>query len=414
MIGSQLLFSLRRLNERLWVKPLGYAVLGVAAIFLAHIADGMGLESVVPHIDADTNEKLLTVISASMLGVATFAVASMVSAYASASSSATPRAFALVISDRVSQTALSSFVGAFIFGILGIVATKTGYYGVAGRFIIFLLTLTIFAWVVLTFVRWVDNIARLGRLGNTIEKVQGATEKALKQWSPSQSFGGALEKTNKLPGELIFSSKLGYVQHIDMGRLQEWAEKNDANVQVLTLPGSFVSRKRPLASISKFSGTSDDEGRFKDVVDAFVVGSTRTFSDDPRFGLIVLAEIASRALSPGINDPGTAIDIINRLAQIFANWDDAEKSMSDSKAPKFDRVQVPLLLAEDMMEDAFTPIARDGAGTIEVGVKLQKTFALLAQASDPGIRRAAILHARYAYQRCKDALKFPGDVKRTR
>lgn len=190
MDGNRVLFLLKTIKERLWVKPLIYAVIAITAIFLARFSDSLELNDLVPQIAPETNEKLLTVISASMLGVATFAVASMVSAYASASSSATPRAFALVITDTVSQTALSSFIGAFIFSIVGIVAIKTGYYGQNGRFAIFILTLTTFAWVIVTFVRWVDNIARLGRLGNTIEKVEQATNGAFSNYTPMQSLGG--------------------------------------------------------------------------------------------------------------------------------------------------------------------------------------------------------------------------------
>ena len=61
---------------------------------------------------------MLSIIAASMLGVATFAVGSMVAAYSSVRSSATPRAFALVVADDVSKTALSTFIAAFIFSVI--------------------------------------------------------------------------------------------------------------------------------------------------------------------------------------------------------------------------------------------------------------------------------------------------------
>ncbi len=48
--------------------------------------------------------------------------------------------------------------------------------------------------------------------------------------------------------------------------------------------------------------------------------TNRTFEDDPRFGLIVLSEIADKALSPGVNDPGTAIDVIGTLVRLFTLW----------------------------------------------------------------------------------------------
>jgi uncharacterized membrane protein len=46
----------------------------------------------------------------------------------------------------------------------------------------------------------------------------------------------------------------------------------------------------------------------------------RYFDEDPRFGLITLSEIASRALSPAVNDPGTAIQIISSYVRLFSLW----------------------------------------------------------------------------------------------
>ena len=139
MIGSRLKFTVQNLREKLWIKPLGNAVLAVVAVYWRTSADGFRCRTSSPTSALKPSRSYLTVISASMLGVATFAVASMVSAYASAGGSATPRAFALIISDGLSQTALSSFIGAFIFSIVGIIAIKVGYFAIAGRFVLFVL-----------------------------------------------------------------------------------------------------------------------------------------------------------------------------------------------------------------------------------------------------------------------------------
>ena len=85
----------------------------------------------------------------------------------------------MIIADDVSQNALSTFIGAFIYGNVALVALLNGYYQSAGRFTLFVLTVIVFAFVIISFVRWVDRIARLGRLGNTIEKIENTTEKAL-------------------------------------------------------------------------------------------------------------------------------------------------------------------------------------------------------------------------------------------
>ena len=73
---------------------------------------------------------------------------SLVSAYASVSNSATPRAFTLVISDDVSKTALSTFIAAFIFSVIALIAIKIGIYGRTGLFIVFAMTIFVLGWVV--------------------------------------------------------------------------------------------------------------------------------------------------------------------------------------------------------------------------------------------------------------------------
>lgn len=113
----------------------------------------------VTEITQDSIGQLLSIISTSMLVIAIFAVASMVSAYASASNTATPRFFSLVIADDISQNALSTFIGAFIFSIVSLIALKNGYYDKEGRFALFLLTLIVFVIVIAMFIRWVDCIA---------------------------------------------------------------------------------------------------------------------------------------------------------------------------------------------------------------------------------------------------------------
>ena len=88
--ADRLRVFLNRLRERLWVKPLAVCLFSIMTVFAAKLADGTRLAQVVPFISADSIATLLSIMASSMLVIATFSVASMVSAYASASSTATP------------------------------------------------------------------------------------------------------------------------------------------------------------------------------------------------------------------------------------------------------------------------------------------------------------------------------------
>ncbi len=405
-------FLLNRLGEKLWVKPLIMCVVSVSGAFIARMADSTNIGPIVPDITQESIETLLGIISSSMLVIATFAVASMVSAYASASDSATPRSFPLVIADDVSQNALSAFIGAFIFSIVAQIAVENGYYERAGRFTLLILTLAVFATVIMTFVWWVDRIARLGRLGTTIEKVEQAAAASTKSRLRAPTLGGTAVTERSEAWEPVQGDAIGYVQRVDMATLQAIANEIDIRIELAALPGTFVDPSRPLAYLSE-EATSQNGFDPKRITEAFLIGKDRTFDDDPRFGLIVLSEIASRALSPGINDPGTAIGVIGSLLRIVSLWS-SPPDADDPPTVKFDRVAVPELSLQDLFDDAFTAISRDGAGTLEVVIRLQKAFQALASTDNTAVADVAREYARLLTARAENQMTVAEDLNRVR
>lgn len=400
---DKLKFYFRRLCERLWVKPLVACILSIAAVFIAKTADRIGFDQDIPHITLDSIEALLSIMAASMLVIAVFAVSSMVSAYASASNSATPRSFTLIVADGVSQNTLSIFIGAFIFSIVALTATKNDLFRETGLVVLFALTIVVFGVVILAFVRWLDQIARLGRLGTSVEKVEAAVAAAMRHRRAAPALRGVPAKQRLPQGQAVHAATVGYVQHIDIAALQGWAEKTNGWVAVAALPGTFAAPGRALAYVGHETAELDS----KLVADAFVIGRDRLFNEDPRFGLVVLSEIADKALSSGINDPGTAITIIGSLTRMFVLW---AEPMENPPAPEYDRVEVPVLEVRDMFDDAFTAIARDGAGTLEVMLRLQKALKVLSSLGNLEMRDAALVHSRLALARAEKRLDLPEDV----
>ncbi len=416
--ADHLRFLVNRFRERLWVKPLAVCLLSIGAVFVSKLADDSSMADFVPEVTEDSIETLLSIMAASMMVIATFSVASMVSAYASASSTATPRSFNVVVTDDASQNALSTFVGAFIFSIVGITAVKNNYFGSAALFILFSLSIFVFALVIFTFVRWVDRIARLGRMGSTIDKVEQATARALQRRRDAPALCGVTctkRDQNEDRGHAVFAPNIGYVQHIDMSALQTWAEDNEVRIEVASLPGAFAAPGRTLAYV-RCSSASTKKIDCQCVESAFQIGADRLFDDDPRFGLVVLAEIAGRALSPGVNDPGTAINVLGTLVRLFDLWSKSTEPdqalQSECNSVKYDRVEVPEIALDDMFEDAFTVIARDGAGTVEVAVWLQKALHSLSLIDAPDFHSVATHHAKLAMQRARSALTLPDDLRR--
>jgi uncharacterized membrane protein len=407
---DKLRFIVSRIRERLWVKPLVICLLSICGTFLALLIDDLGLTGVLPEINRESVESLLTIMASSMLVIATFAVGSMVAAYTSASTGATPRSFPVVVADDVSQNALSAFIGAFIFSLISLVAVKNDLFQPAGLFAMFVLTVLVFMIVIITFVRWVDRIARLGRIVNTIEKVEKTAADALDRRRRSQNLRALPIQLDQAAqqGLPVHASTVGYVQHIDMESLQQLAERHDCRVVVTALPGTFASKDRPLLRVEGSQSFKAD-----DFASTFTIGRNRTFEDDPRFGLLALSEIADKALSPGVNDPGTAIDVIGTMVRLFTLWQ-TPPGQDEVEQIAYDRVSVPELAIDDLFDDAFTAIARDGAGVVEVAVRLQKAFCALAASNDHAMAAAARKHSRLALERSELAMSHPLDIDRTR
>lgn len=368
---------LTQLLRTLWLRATLFGLLAVLVALIAIPIERMVDIEMPVTVARESVIKILDILASSMLAVTTFSLGVMVTAYGSASSGATPRANQLIKQDTTTQNVLATFLGSFIFSLVAIITLQTELYGETGRLILFIATLSVVALIVITMLRWIDHLSKLGRLGETTQRVENATVNALREWVDHPSLGGRPLENSQPPANavLIYPLKTGYVQHVDTGKLSALAEENDCAVGVLSITGHFTHPAKPLAWIC--ASNEIDAARIQA---AFTINDTRSFEQDPRFGLSVLAEIASRALSPAVNDPGTAIDILSRSVRILLPWQERDLSEDHVLYP---RLYVPRMQLADLLDDIYMPIARDAAGMVEIHRRLQQSLiALTANASD--------------------------------
>ncbi|MBM6595006.1 DUF2254 domain-containing protein [Microvirga pudoricolor] len=398
-------FILLRLMRQAWLRSAIYGLAGIAAALLAARLQPYISEDVAVRVGADSVGNILGVMASSMLAVTTFSLTTMVAALTSASNSGTPRATTLLTQDSTAQNALATFIGAFLFSIVGIIALSTGIYGARGRLVLLIATVLVICVVVVTLLRWIHHLASFGRVGQTVDRVEEAASDSLRRWCRSP-FQGAARRTGPAGPFALRAEAIGYLQNVDVPRREDLARKHGLVIDVNALPGAFVDPSRPIAFLQ---GAPGDEVRGS-LCDCFLIGDQRSFEQDPRFGFVVLAEVASRALSSAINDPGTAIDVIGTGVRLFA----VLRERDDGSEVTHEHVRLPPLSIDDMFDDFFAPIARYGAGTLEVGIRLQKALASLAALSPELFGTAARRHADHALRRALAALSDADDRERLR
>lgn len=396
---------LKQFSSRLWVRATLFCILGVATALVALLIDGFLPSDLPRKVGADAVDNILQILASSMLAVTTFSLSTMVAAFSAASTNVTPRSTQLLLQDRTAQNALSVFIGAFLYSLVGIIALSMEIYGGAGRLVLFVVTIAVIAIIIAVMLQWINYLSRLGRVGETIDMVERATANAMKERMATPYLGGVELAADFQPGaghHPVRCDAIGYLQHVDMRSLSQIADKAEAQFYLRAVPGSFSDTVSPLL----YSSMPLDDETIAKVCRAFTIGDGRSFDQDPRFGLVVLSEIASRALSPAVNDPGTAIDIIGTSVRILAPW-----AAPDEPAPEplYGNLHVPAMETADLFDDLFAGIARDGAALVEVGIRLQKALAALAQMGNPVAAREAQRLSAHALDHANKALALPGD-----
>lgn len=415
---SRLQWFLLHISRQVWVRATAFSVLGIVSALIALVVKRYIPADIPTKIGSDAVDSLLNIIAASMLSVTIFSLSTMVAAYASATSNVTPRATRLLVEDSVAQNALATFIGSFLFSLVGIIVLRTGLYGSTGRVVLYVVTLFVILLIIIMLLRWTDYVLRLGRVQPTTERVEEVAIKAMKRRRDAPCLGGKPRLDDDDDGDVpkgaapLFSKRFGYVQYIDMKSLQEVGDEAGVQIYIDALPGQLVDTVMPLCFV--LGQVSDSQ--LGKVQDAYTVGDVRSFDQDPRYGICVLSEIASRALSPAINDPGTAIDVLSRGSRVLAIWawpsTGEETNSKDDDEVLFPRVHVPALELEELFDDFFVPIARDGAGLIEVVLHVLKALHALANVGDQRYADAAMHHAKDAVLRAEAALKMPNDIAR--
>lgn len=414
-----------QITRRLWFRASLYALVAVAIAAIGILIGPYIPDRLSELVGAQAVDAILSIIASSMLAVTTFSLSTLVSATTAAATSGTPRAISLLLRDRTAQSALSTFLGAFLFSLVGLIALKTGLYGGGGRLVLFAATLAVVALIVIMLLRWIDHLAGLGQVSETIERVATISERTLASLAEQPYLGG--QPLGRVPADALplFSLHTGYVAYLDMRGLSDVAEYLEADIYLQKRPGDFCSPAEPLLYLKSAAGFGEDDDSANEtrtaLRDAFTLGKGRNFDQDPQFGMTVLSEIASRALSPGINDPGTAVDVVSQATRLLTGFQrhvdasrikNAPKDGEQEEPPVHPHVWLPPVPVNDLIEAAYLPISRDGAGMIEVTTALMRSLAGLAASPDTDMAAAARKMADTVMERGLATLAFGDDRER--
>jgi uncharacterized membrane protein len=317
------------INASYWFLP---ALFAVVAFALAHVLihlDRSGVADVLNSIEALSPARpqgasnMLTVLAGSMIGVASTVFSITIAAVAYASGNYGPRLLTNFMEDRGNQFSLATFIGTFVYAISVLRAVRaedevSSQEAIATSlpgFVPQLSLLVGFGLMILSvgvLVFFLHHIPASIRINTVLEGIGRRLLREIDERFPADD-GVAPERP--LGGIEIPARKVGYVQTIGFSSLAEKLAEWDGSLVLAVRPGDFV---HPGAALGRLCGAECDDERVAKINEQFGLGATRTPEQDIEFPLDELVEIALRALSPGVNDPFTAITAVHWLGAATA------------------------------------------------------------------------------------------------
>lgn len=367
--------------------------------------------------DADGARTILSTIAGSTISVATTAFSIMIVALQLASSQLGPRLLRNFMKDRSNQAVLGTFLATFIYCLL-VMRTIQGRED--GQFlpqlsVAFSVVLAIINLAVLIY--FIHHAAESIQADNVINRVSRDIHDIIEQVFPQKIGQGKKERHSQkdIPAdfdrlaESIKAENWGYIQVVDDESLMKIAQENNLLVQMLHRPGHFVVYKRALVKV--YPGEKVSKKLSQKINEAFVFGSQRTQQQDIEFAVEQLVEVAVRALSPGINDPFTAIRCIDHLSSVLCHLAQREIP-SPYRYDDDDTLRViadPIAFTE-IVDTAFNQIRQYSSSEVAVTIRLLKSLVVIAPQVVESKDRAKLLrHAQMIKRGSQETISEESD-----
>jgi len=396
-MGARFRKFMQDLRTTFWVVPMVLVFLCVVAAFVALEADRIGwspeiLKPVFYQGGESGARTLLGAIATSSIGVTGTLFSITIAALTLASSQMGPRLLDNFTRDRGNQLVLGVFLGAFAYCLVVLRHVRGGeetlfvpQVALAGAMGLALICVGLLVY-------YVHHMSSRINIDTVIDLVRRDFFAALDRLpvadeTPEPSPSGDVDWAG---AARICDSRNGYLQQLDEGSLLAWAAETGARVRLLIRPGDFVMAGGCVALVLPAGAKGAEEA----VRNATALGARRAFGDDLEYSARQLVEVAVRALSPGVNDPITAIAVLDQMGAALCRV--VGRRFPDPCVARDGRVVLQRAVTDygGLVAAMFDMIRQNGNGSPAVLIHMIEVLTLVAeQERDPARLKVLASHA---------------------
>ena len=299
------------LRNSLWILPtISIVVALLSAKFLIAFEMAMGWRGAAT---PDTARIILSTVAASTFTLVVLVSSAMLLAVQLASAQLTPRIIALIYRNPAGKLAFAIFVFTFTFSVATLARIEDHVPIVAGHIAAygFLISLALF-------ILFTDSVGKMLRPSSALRRVGIAGREVIRSVYPSLRTA---ETRLPLPSKIsrtqetlvIENDEDGAVLAFDLRGLTNKAITSNCTIELVPQVGDFIAAGDPLLRVfGDARNLSETQLR-----NSVAIGSERTLEQDPMFAFRIIVDIASKALSPAINDPTTAVLAIDQIHHLL-------------------------------------------------------------------------------------------------
>ncbi len=388
------------LRGSLWFGPSVAVVLAVVvAVLLTQVttAEGSLLGSLAFSGRAEGAAGILRVIATSVITATTVVFSLTVLTLQLASQQFSPRLLRTFLREGRNQVVLGIFLATFVYALVVLRAVRSGSGGneevpglaVSGALVLVLATIA-------AFVAFIDHIAQSIRIDVLMNRVERDTREVIDAQHPepcSPDEEGAIPEP---PGDAVAvpARRSGFVTAVAPQSLERLALRHDVVLAVAAKVGERVVEGCPLVLAwprREVAGPPAGDTLAEGVNDAVTTSFERTMQQDVAYGLRELVDVAVKALSPGVNDPTTAVHAIGHLASILCVLVGRDLSpLIQSDGDGAARVVVPTHRFPDYLDIACRQIRLYGARDAVVAAELLRLLEDVSRCATRPDRRRAV------------------------
>ena len=316
----KLISFLKTVRNNIAFYPTLLAAIGFNFAFFMIYLEDLGISTYLmesfPVLVVDNGNTALALLSSFITGLISmmvFSFSMVMVLLNQASSNYSPRLLPGLISDKNHQIILGIYLFTILYCIFILFSIQpTGdKYQIPGFSVLLGILFTVVC--ICAFIYFIHNISHNIQINNILDKIFHLAEDRLKGLIDSED-GGDKDFPDTSEWYEYHTQKTGYFQNIDLSNIIEICEKEETKLEILPVKGIFVLQGVPVFRSEK----ELDEDTIKDLLSNFNFSRGELVSDNYALAFKQITEIIVKAMSPGINDPGTALNGIDYLMELFA------------------------------------------------------------------------------------------------